>query len=87
MQPVSSRIWTRAAVSISYGDNHYTMMHISLYATFFINVKGNQPRAGFELACKIIITSYLSLEEILTELNGGKCFFKTTCRMPTNKYW
>ena len=25
MQSASSRIWTRAAVSISYDDNHYTM--------------------------------------------------------------
>ena len=25
MQLVSSRIWTRVAVSISYDDNHYTM--------------------------------------------------------------
>ena len=25
MQFVSSRIWTRVAVSISYDDNHYTM--------------------------------------------------------------
>ena len=25
MQSVSSRIWTRLAVSISYDDNHYTM--------------------------------------------------------------
>ena len=24
MQPTSSRIWTRVAVSISYDDNHYT---------------------------------------------------------------
>ena len=24
MQSVSSRIWTRVAVSISYNDNHYT---------------------------------------------------------------
>ena len=24
MQPVSSRIWTRVAVSIFYDDNHYT---------------------------------------------------------------
>ena len=24
MQSVSSRIWTRVAVSISYDDNHYT---------------------------------------------------------------
>ena len=25
MQSVSSRIWTRITVSISYDDNHYTM--------------------------------------------------------------
>ena len=25
MQSVSSRIWTRVAVSISYDDNHYTI--------------------------------------------------------------
>ena len=35
MQSVSSRIWTRVAVSISYDDNHYTSStsnetHISL---------------------------------------------------------
>ena len=27
MQPVSSRIWTRVAVSISYDDNHYTTVN------------------------------------------------------------
>ena len=26
MQSVSSRIWTRVAVSISYDDNHYTII-------------------------------------------------------------
>ena len=26
MQSVSSRIWTRVAVSISYDDNHYTIL-------------------------------------------------------------
>ena len=28
MQSVSSRIWTRVAVSISYDDNHYTIIII-----------------------------------------------------------
>ena len=31
MQSVSSRIWTRAAVSISYDDNHYTISFIYEY--------------------------------------------------------
>ena len=30
MQSVSSRIWTRIAVFISYGDNDYTTGHIKL---------------------------------------------------------
>ena len=30
MQSVSSRIWTRVAVSISYDDNHYTMGTLSM---------------------------------------------------------
>ena len=30
MQSVSSRIWTRVAVSISYDDNHYTTSTASL---------------------------------------------------------
>ena len=29
MQSVSSRIWTRVAVSISYDDNHYTTGYIT----------------------------------------------------------
>ena len=31
MQSVSSRIWTRVAVSISYDDDHYTMGTSFLY--------------------------------------------------------
>ena len=43
MQSVSSRIWTRVAVSISYNDNDYTtgtskMMHVKIF--FFLCFKG-----------------------------------------------
>ena len=31
MQSVSSRIWTRVAVSISYDDNHYTTGTFIIY--------------------------------------------------------
>ena len=31
MQSVTSRIWTRVAVSISYDDNHYTTIYIRAY--------------------------------------------------------
>ena len=35
MQSVSSRIWTRVAVSISYDDNHYTtiLIYTQLFAS------------------------------------------------------
>ena len=38
MQPVSSRIWTRVAVSISYDDNHYTTATSIVYV---YNTKDN----------------------------------------------
>ena len=43
MQSVSSRIWSRVAVSISYDDNHYTtdtssFFAFSKYIKFFIQV-------------------------------------------------
>ena len=34
MQSVSSRIWTRVAVSISYDDNHYTMGYKGPFVRF-----------------------------------------------------
>ena len=41
MQPVSSRIWTRIAVSISYDDNHYSMgtsiYSMGTYGLMFFN--------------------------------------------------
>ena len=35
MQSVSSRIWTRVAVSISYDDNHYTTVAQTKLASMF----------------------------------------------------
>ena len=34
MQSVSSRIWTRVAVSISYDDNYYTTGTLTYYISF-----------------------------------------------------
>ena len=36
MQSVSSRIWTRVAVSISYDDNHYTTGTSIFYIVYFM---------------------------------------------------
>ena len=37
MQSVSSRIWTRVAVSISYDDNYYTTGTSTLHRVFMMN--------------------------------------------------
>ena len=48
MQSVSSRIWTRVAVSISYDDNHYTT---GTFFHKFISLKMNViARLEFEFA-------------------------------------
>ena len=44
MQSVTSRIWTRVAVSISYDDNHYTtgtpnFENIEYYGVFVYNFR------------------------------------------------
>ena len=39
MQSVSSRVWTRVAVSISYDDNHYTTV-INQNIDIFDNISG-----------------------------------------------
>ena len=39
MQSVSSRIWTRVAVSISYDDNHYTTSTSKLEVKKFIHIQ------------------------------------------------
>ena len=36
MQSVSSRIWTRVAVSISYDDNHYTILILNIIQMLMI---------------------------------------------------
>ena len=38
MQSVSSRIWTRVAVSIPYDDNHYTSLTLLSFFAFYLTV-------------------------------------------------
>ena len=38
MQSVSSKIWTRVAVSISYDDNHYTTGTSTLWVYIYIYI-------------------------------------------------
>ena len=56
MQSVSSRIWTRVAVSISYDDNHYTT-GTSLNTKSKITV--------VNIKTKKVIQEYLKLAQIL----------------------
>ena len=65
MQSVSSRIWTRIAVSISCDDNHYTTdtksyLYIFIKYIWFVNTFLNEPKFF-----------------LCTQLNGFKYFFLT----------
>ena len=42
MQSVSSRIWTRVAVSISYDDNHYTLTGTTILSQSGPGSNGNE---------------------------------------------
>ena len=46
MQSVSSRIWTRVAVSISYDDNHYITGTSTKHDTIYTFSKGITPKVN-----------------------------------------
>ena len=52
MQSVSSRIWTRVAVSISYDDNHYTT-GTSKKNKWYLTVCKKQNKLRLVLKCYI----------------------------------
>ena len=54
MQSVSSRIWTRVAVSISYDDNHYTTGIMSNFQEDLIKEHGMTKEEG-RLLCPCAI--------------------------------
>ena len=51
MQSVSSRIWTRVAVSISYDDNHYIM------GTSIVSIFLSQPLYIYACVCVCVCVS------------------------------
>ena len=74
MQSVSSRVWTRVAVSISYDDNHYTtgMYILSSTDRLFRWIRIYPPaRAGYDTRS--------IFKRSLTCLNSEFSFSKTSC--------
>ena len=65
MQSVSSRIWTRVTVSISYDDNHYTMgTPIETLIVLFAHSKN-------ALCFTVILTIQFNISHLFTlSLNG-----------------
>ena len=68
MQSVSSRIWTRIAVSISYEDNHYTTVSIFVFIDFHFVIrpddKVHYSMLFFFFLTKVYVTAnYLSLQD------------------------
>ena len=64
MQSVSTRIWTRVAVSISYHDNHYTMgtFNKDLLTTIWVSWKHFVIDYYFELV-KLLFKGIKVVEE------------------------
>ena len=62
MQSISSRIWTRVAVSISYDDNHYTTdtSLFSLYTRVTISHRLNMMSANTSVIHWLLLTIWIS---------------------------
>ena len=70
MQSVSSRIWTRVAVSISYDDNHYTTGTSNIFTE-------PSAQAGYDTRS--------IFKRSLTGLNSEFSFSKTSCLTKTEE--
>ena len=90
MQSVSSRIWTRVAVFISYGDKHYTTgtpKYIYIYIYIYIPgpATNHCPENGFNHMCIIecpkTITSFLPLSSGEFTLTSNSTFYATESRL------
>ena len=55
MQSVSTRIWTRVAVSISYDDYHYTTALDKLQWLLCYETKPNQTKSNLNLICITVL--------------------------------
>ena len=70
MQSVSSRIWTRVAVSISYDDNHYTTgtsltsLHLALFNPVWYSDFVHNNRRGLTFSLTFSVRTYLRIESV-----------------------
>ena len=76
MQSVSSRIWTRVAVCISYDDNHYTMGTSNLYFMLVTLLFSTQHFQGTEIRFAFrFLLSHVLARIYLEFLESGPCKF------------
>ena len=74
MQSVSSRIWTRVTVSISYDDNHYT----TGTSSFFYGLQDGREEAVKLLFCCALIPGFVQNSMQYSYLVPIMCFFLQT---------
>ena len=86
MQSVSSRIWTRVAVSISYDDNHYTTgTSTKTYATLSIEmcadykIVKNAIQKSYELVPEEYSQKFRNCKKIETQTYVDLSRQKETC--------
>ena len=81
MQSVSSRVWTRVAMSISYDDNHYTTgTSVALFSPFSFRVRVSKWRWITNTTCGIFFSFLLkpappvSLNRSSISIHTSTCF-------------
>ena len=89
MQSASSRIWTRAAVSISYDDNHYTTGTSALIDGFPLELEWPQI-PGTLLSCLVdlkVVVWMVSTCIIISNSSSPFTDFEVGCSKCINYDW
>ena len=81
MQSVSSRIWTRVAVSISYDDNNYTTGKCQIHP--YVLWKRGFPTFSKGIGSKVNVTARLKFELACSNVTVQYVSQETTTRLPT----
>ena len=73
MQSVSSRIWTRVAVSISYDDNHYTInVSLCMYSCASVFVCCDDFFTKERIIIIVALPSYLPTPPLGQDMTQGQ---------------
>ena len=92
MQSVSSKIWTRIAVSISYDDNHYATLYshditIQIYKCREIRNTDDSPLFRYETFITFLTFSFSTRGETDTNFYYADCSYIAHSQPPAQLDW